>query len=75
MPAPCSSQNTNGATEFYPHPLYSPVLEPHDFHLFRTLKYDISHEYFRTDDKFKQAVLNWLRNAGDFYFTVMKILL
>jgi hypothetical protein len=49
-------------------PLYSPDLEPSDFHLFLHLKKFLAGQRFNNDDEVKRAVQKWLSSqAATFY--------
>lgn len=56
--------------EIWPYPPRNTELTPCDFHILNSyIKNGLSRQHFRTDDKCKLAVLNWLEIArGDLYF-------
>lgn len=51
---------------------YRSDLAQYDFHLFGPMMNDLSTQHFRSDNKLKLAVLDWLEDiGGNFYFTAI----
>jgi hypothetical protein len=47
--------------EVLEHPLYSPDLDPNDFHLFSPLKHHLLAEHFPDDEAVEREVTAWFR--------------
>jgi len=54
--------------ECLPHPPYSPLLAPSDFHVFGLLKEALGGKFFRSNEEVQQAVHKWLHSQPKNFF-------